>query len=257
MLARWWQSLRDVSQTTVAALGRELELTRTRVATGKFVMYTVCVMSGYGFALRGLIEWTQGDSGSTLRTLPVILAFSGTLFLMMVASGYPLRVYGLTTVGWREHIGQALVWSLPVMLLSVIAKWVLIETVPRLAGVPLFDFAAVVRGSGSGDALLAGGVYLLVVPFQEIAARGALQSSLHMFLTGRWKTLQAIVISNVMFASGHLHLSILFAGMAFVSGLFWGALFARQRSLVGVCVSHLLIGSWVFSVLGVEALIYA
>ena len=60
------------------------------------------------------------------------------------------------------------------------------------------------------------------------------------------------MISNALFASAHLHLSLSFAILAFFPGLIWGALFARQQSLLGVCVSHLLCGWFAFLVLGFE-----
>ena len=39
---------------------------------------------------------------------------------------------------------------------------------------------------------------------------------------------------------------------ALALSLVWGALFARQQSLLGVCVSHLLSGWFAFLVLGFE-----
>ncbi len=61
-----------------------------------------------------------------------------------------------------------------------------------------------------------------------------------------------IVVSNALFASAHLHLSVSFAFVAFLLGLLWGALFARQRNIVGVSVSHTLCGWFGFLVLGFE-----
>jgi membrane protease YdiL (CAAX protease family) len=42
---------------------------------------------------------------------------------------------------------------------------------------------------------------------------------------------------------------------AFVPGLFWGWMFAKQRSLVGVTVSHIAVGLWAIFALGVHAII--
>jgi membrane protease YdiL (CAAX protease family) len=41
---------------------------------------------------------------------------------------------------------------------------------------------------------------------------------------------------------------------AFVAGLFWGWLYARQRSLVGVSISHVLLGFWAFEVVDLGVL---
>jgi membrane protease YdiL (CAAX protease family) len=65
-------------------------------------------------------------------------------------------------------------------------------------------------------------------------------------------TARAIVISNALFSSAHLHLSVSFALFAFFPGLLWGALFARQGNIVGVAASHILCGWFAFFVLGFE-----
>jgi hypothetical protein len=49
----------------------------------------------------------------------------------------------------------------------------------------------------------------------------------------------------------HLHLSFAFAAAAFVPGLFWGWLFTRHRNLVGPTLSHVVVGTYVFFVMGV------
>lgn len=67
-----------------------------------------------------------------------------------------------------------------------------------------------------------------------------------------WK---AIVIANLLFASAHAYIGFWFCVFAFLPGLFWGWLFARQRSLVGVTVSHILVGLWAIFALGIHAVI--
>jgi CRP/FNR family cyclic AMP-dependent transcriptional regulator len=144
------------------------------------------------------------------------------------------------------------------MVLATLIKWVLIRSSAEFSGEPLFHFGANVRFDGGNAALVAATVsiaYALIVPLQELTARGALQSSLHMFLVGKHRNWLAILVSNVVFTACHLHLSTGFALMAFFPGLIWGALYARQRSLVGVSVSHILLGIWAFSVLGVNAVL--
>jgi membrane protease YdiL (CAAX protease family) len=55
-----------------------------------------------------------------------------------------------------------------------------------------------------------------------------------------------------MFSVNHLHMSFLFAALAFLPGIFWGILFNRQRHILGVTLSHFAIGAFVFFVLGVR-----
>ena len=57
-------------------------------------------------------------------------------------------------------------------------------------------------------------------------------------------------MASLLFSATHLHLSPLLALVVFPFGLYWGRLFRRQRSLLGPCVSHALIGSFAFGVVG-------
>jgi membrane protease YdiL (CAAX protease family) len=61
-------------------------------------------------------------------------------------------------------------------------------------------------------------------------------------------------MANALFAATHTHISPWFSLMAFVTGLMWGWLYARQRSLLGVFVSHTLVGIWAVKVLGLGLL---
>jgi membrane protease YdiL (CAAX protease family) len=60
------------------------------------------------------------------------------------------------------------------------------------------------------------------------------------------------VLSSALCASAHVHLSLSFALVAFLAGLLWGGLFARQRQLVGASLCHLLMGWFAFLVVGFE-----
>ena len=57
-----------------------------------------------------------------------------------------------------------------------------------------------------------------------------------------------------MFCATHLHMSSTFALLVVVPSVFWGILFARQGSLIGVSISHVLIGLWTLFVLGLPGL---
>ncbi len=97
-------------------------------------------------------------------------------------------------------------------------------------------------------------VYSIFSPIQEIATRCALQTTFFLFLPGgeitrKWNS---IILSNLIFSAVHSHMDLTFAIVAFVPGLFWGWLFHKQRSLVGVSVSHIVLGVWVLFIIGVE-----
>jgi membrane protease YdiL (CAAX protease family) len=95
-------------------------------------------------------------------------------------------------------------------------------------------------------------LYAAATPLQEFIVRAWLQTSLERCLVGPAVIIQSIVISNALFAVAHIHLSMSFAILVFFPGLLWGALFSRQRNIVGVSASHILCGCFVFLLLGFE-----
>jgi membrane protease YdiL (CAAX protease family) len=127
-----------------------------------------------------------------------------------------------------------------------------------MEGRPLFDPTALFAGRPFEWRFFAFAMMLYGVhaPLQEFVRTG-LQGSIQHFLRvppgqADWK---AIVTTNLLFASAHGFLGFWFAAAAFVPGLFWGWLLARQGSLVGPAVSHIAVGWWAFFALGIHAVI--
>jgi membrane protease YdiL (CAAX protease family) len=87
-------------------------------------------------------------------------------------------------------------------------------------------------------------LYLALTPIQEFVARYCLQAPLQAFLPGTvlQRRLLSILISNLLFAGAHMHISGAFALVAFIPGIFWGWIFARTNSLFAAATSHFLIG---------------
>jgi hypothetical protein len=95
---------------------------------------------------------------------------------------------------------------------------------------------------GKGGIVLTCLAYSVFAPVQEFIARGCFQSSFQNFLMGKHRILLSIVISNLMFSMTHLHISTRFALLAFAPGLFWGWQYARHKNLIGISISHVIIG---------------
>ena len=171
-------------------------------------------------------------------------------------SRYPARFFGLTT----EHAGrdtlEAVVFTLPLLAGAVLLKLALLVWVPAMHGQPLFQmFADVPAGQPDNRFnLWLAAAYVFFAPFQELIYRGGVQGPLAHFLTGRWRTWLAILGANIIFSAAHLYVSPGLAVTAFAAGLFWGWLYARQGRLIGVSVSHVLLGFWAFEVVGLGVL---
>jgi CRP-like cAMP-binding protein len=249
--------LRDVSEVTVVALENELDLARTRVAMGNFLVYLIFIMIGYAFVMRLVTDMARAAADSTLVTIPVVFGFAVPLFIMVRQSGQPMATYGLTWRGAGRAAVDAVVWTTPVLALCVGFKAVLVGTVPHLARTPIFSFGGFLDPAATSHAawftLGMSLVYVgVVVPVQEFIARGALQGPLQRFLVGPHATVLAIVIANGLFTASHLYLSTTFALIAMVPGFLWGWLYARNQTLVAPIVSHALVGWWGLFVLGLD-----
>jgi membrane protease YdiL (CAAX protease family) len=105
------------------------------------------------------------------------------------------------------------------------------------------------------DYLVQLAIYVVLIPVQEFIARGVFQGSLQEFLTGRNRTLKAILISNLLFSTFHLFVSPYFALASFLPGMFWGWHYSRQRSLIAVSASHVLIGVWALHLVGTPGIV--
>jgi|MudIll2142460700_1097286.scaffolds.fasta_scaffold65659_3 hypothetical protein len=246
------EDVRRTSERVVEALQRELEATRARLALGSFVGYVMLIMCAYGFVLRQSLVFAGRTGVTTLVTTGILAVYAATLLVMIRRSGYPRETYGLTLRNWPRDVAVALTWTAGFAVVLTGLKWLAVGLSPALAREPFLRLAFVREDLGFilPDALL----YGAFAPVQELVARGAMQGSLMKLLSGRFVTTRAILISTLAFTATHLHLSIGFALVSAVPSIFWGVLFARRRSLLGVSVSHVLLGWFAVYVLGVPGI---
>jgi CRP-like cAMP-binding protein len=254
------ERLRRTSVTGAEAIQRELAESRARVYAGRFFLFVFCTIAGIQFAFSALGLVPPG------RRPPVfVVSFVGiaataiAVWLSLRRSPFPRESYGLTLRGGGACARQALAWTAPALLLLLLLKWAGIHWVPALAGRPLLDPWAVFAGGAVHWPLYAVSALLYGVhaPLQEFVGRAVFQGSLQQFLRvppGRvdWKV---VWMSTLLFASSHVILGFWFAAATIPPGLFWGWMFARQRSVVGVSVSHIAMGWWAFFAVGGQAVI--
>jgi membrane protease YdiL (CAAX protease family) len=142
----------------------------------------------------------------------------------------------------------------------VIIKWLIIFFVPAFHDFKLFDSGAFFNTEQMftyQKYFLFMFFYVLLCPVQEFLVRGFIQTSMQALMDGHsgWGLVKVILLSNLVFASMHAHISFFFEISAFIPGLFWGWLYARQKTLVGVSVSHILIGVWAVFIVGFQNMI--
>jgi CRP-like cAMP-binding protein len=255
--------LRQLGGTAAAAMKNELDQTRARVTAGTFAMSMLGLMAIYsiGTAILTRLDPSVRPSLNTTVAVGIVLLCLPILW-MIRKSPYPLRSYGLTLARWPRVSVEALVYSLPILVVATLLKLLAIKTMPALRDTPLIDIRGVYAfGRHEFDLwlyIVLVVIYIVTTPAQEFFARSGLQASLDMLVPSDAKTnWTAIVGANLFFSSAHAYLSLEFAIATFIPGIFWGWLFQKQRSIVGVSVSHAVIGLWIFFVLNFRTVLNA
>ena len=250
------ERLRTSSAAAAAAADRALAEERMRAVMGRFTLLLMLAYTIYTWVLGTAISVKQTFGHSEFVTVPAIVVCCLILFAFVRVSRYPARFFGLGTEGAGRHAAEALLFTLPWLAAVLLLKAALVRWVPAMHGAPLIQmFAAPPPGlPASGFNPWLALAYVVFAPFQELIYRGGIQGPLAHFLTGRWRTPLAIVGANIIFSAAHLYVSTGLAVMAFVAGVFWGWLYARQGSLVGVSLSHVLLGFWAFEVVDLGVL---
>ncbi|MBA3661140.1 MAG: cyclic nucleotide-binding domain-containing protein [Gammaproteobacteria bacterium] len=248
--------LRSTNATAVVALKNELLKAKAHNAMSDLIINTLILLSVYIFSLQLFLFLRSEIVSTTFITIPLMIFLVTPLIYMVRNSGYPLSVYGLTFNNWRRSVYEAIIFTTPVLLLILLCKALLIRYTPSFAGQNLisFSFDLTPVAANAHVSYWVGGLlvflYLIFVPVQEFLTRGVLQSSFQILLTGRHRTIWAIVLSNLLFSAMHSHVSFAFEFVVMIPGLFWGWMYARHGTLIGVTLSHLIIGAWVLFVVG-------
>jgi CRP-like cAMP-binding protein len=235
--------IRHSTSSAVRHLEQSLLEAQKRVEMGRFMSRVLIGTCLYMFALVLMQPLKALVPDSTVFSAIILVGFAFGLFLNIRTSMFPISAYGFKLSGWRPALREALLFSLPFLVLIVALKWMLLQTSPALVGHSLFDFYRP-AGLGIGGTLAVVAAYALFVPVQEMVARSGIQSSMMMFLRPKHRVPMSIFMSALLFSSTHLHTSFQFAALVFPMGLFWGWLYSRHPTLVGVVCSHLLIGIW-------------
>lgn len=245
--------LRYTNEVTVKAL-------QSRYVMSIFFIRVLILLSLYALFLNLIEKSKLYFSSTTLLSLALIVIFTLVTFSVVKKSGKPYSFYGITREHAAKNFFEGILFTIPVLIAIVLLKWLVITYIPSLNHFPLFDHTASFRNGTVFNwhtYFLFMFLYIIFCPVQEFIVRGCIQSSLQNLMDGtqnsvKWK---AIIISNLLFASVHSHTSLGFALSTFIPGIFWGWLYARQNSLIGVSVSHCLVGVWAAFIVGFQNII--
>lgn len=229
------QQLVENLQENNALLKQEMKMRREFSYIFVILITFVCI---YTFGTSYMQSASSGISSTIQPYISRILEIATLLlsFGIVRRIRLPLASFGVTLTGWKKSLKESLLISLLIMAV--------------MTGVKIYLQS---RGTGSfGDSLITFEyvdwtyyAYILVAPLQELIGRGILQTSIQRVMSGRYDWLWSIILSALLFGVFHLFMSTTMAIVAMLSGLVWGAMFARHKTLLGCSLSHMLIGIWV------------
>jgi CRP-like cAMP-binding protein len=216
------------------------ELNRIRTQLASIFTMAVLFITFYTFVLgffsSGFIsrhEFAEGIKDYVSRAIEV-----GTLAIvtrMIINSRLSLEDFGITIKGWRRSVLESVAVSA-----VVIALLCLFKTVANSYHLGIFKETELVCFDYFGLSYIA---YLVVAPLQEFIARGTVQSTLERLFVGRSSGFRAILVTSFLFGSLHVYSSINLAILALLTSWLWGWMYNRQQNLIGVSLSHFLIGN--------------
>lgn len=258
-VARWasiYDKLMDGLLVTMSARLRtmsdqQFQGARAQAALGDLLVNVVSLLAGYTVLLAALDRVSEYlPSTSSAVSLPLLGLFGWASWRFIRGTGLPLADFGL---GFRNafwSLLEAAFWSLPFLAAVTAVKALVLQTNERWRALPLFEHTDVLARLSEPTVRNLLILYTVSSLVQELIVRAALQSTLEMFLWGKRRALRAILVAALCFSVNHMHLSFLFACLAFLPGVFWGWLFYRRRNIIGPTLSHLIVGGYVFFVLG-------
>ncbi len=256
--------MRQTNQVTVESLKSELELSKARVAMGKFMVNLLFALAVYMYAFKIIEKLAKNNISTSAISIPIIIFFAGAILIMMKSSGYSMTFYGLTLQHWKQSIKDAIIVTMILVPATAFIKWLAISIVPQFHNLTVIHLTS---NAGSLQSLNAQGqnnlpilitligAYLIFTPIQELICRGALQSSLQEFLSGPSRVWWAIIMSNILFSVTHLHISVGLALSVLLPGLLWGWMYSRHKTLIGVSLSHLIVGGMAFFVFDIKSIL--
>lgn len=241
--------LKHTNDITVGALENSLQQAKDKIYMGN-AMVSFFIMSGlYTIFLEVFSHSTQYFLYSFLALALIVLT------TLMIKSGYSMQFYGITTKNWKKATLESLVYSFLIIIMITLIKYFSIQIVPQLSHEPLIKFHQEFVQLQEEGRLLWFFLYIIVsTPIQELIFRGCLQGTIQHFLISPYKGLIANFTASVIFCMAHLFISPTFAFFALIVSLIWGAMYIQQKTLIGVTLSHILVGIWAVHVLGIEHL---
>ncbi len=241
--------LKHLNYTTVRYLQLQIE-------TGRFLVMITFMQITFVFSLSGIAYIAKSVTSTTYLSVPLLFVFFFFSLYYIKRTNMPLSTYGLTSKnGWRYSF-ESVAISIPICIIIFFVKVFLIKFTNIFPSKEIFNSSLFQSHDSLYQITIICLLYAIGVPLQEFLNRGGLQGALQNFLTGKHKDLIAIMISTLQFSAMHLPISQKLAIGVLPLGIFWGWMFLKQRSLLGVTISHIIIGIFALNILDLKKLFF-
>ena len=257
----------NLARTLVSRLAQSTEMLKTKheaelramrvlASASSFITRILIALSCYMLALPVIAYVTPLLPTNSLISFLIIIVFFWIVLDYTTSQGDTVREFiHLKLDRWPRQIGRGFLWALLPMGLFLGVKIVIIALHPGQYA--LWDTqSAFSRESPPEFVLWLLFAFLYVaLSFAQEFIRCAVHGTLDLLnrRDTRPRPWLSIFVSDIVFASLHLHLSPLFAAQAALAGLFFGLMFWKERSYLAVAVAHSLVGVWAVFIVGVPA----
>jgi CRP/FNR family transcriptional regulator, cyclic AMP receptor protein len=240
--------VRSTDSLAIEKMKTNQEELKVRVSFGKFFAALVLMITIHFVIGRLALQYIQELGTTTFLTAGLLVGYGIFVFFLMRRMHYSWAEYGFTLANWRPCLTDALIQSAIFVALVTLLKWGLLET--EVFHGPLFQLPFFHRDT-LPLAILIVVTYACFCFIQEMIFRGAIQNSLIHFLTGPFVRTRVVLTTTLIVFAAHLHLkSLVLPLLVIVPNIFWCLLYYKYRSLLGVTVSHMIIGVWVLFIMG-------
>lgn len=247
------QNIRNLNTKAVVKLKDQLKYSQKQVVLGQYIFRLMTLTCLYILAMSTFNSIVPLSAGTVYLSIPLILLFSFGFYQLLTHSGFSPKAFGVTLNGWeyalKDGVLISIVFMMPMILLM---KLVAMSVIPSMAEAPVFFYKGLLKVLSTKEQTLLLVSFVLYVPAIEFIARGVCQTSFMTFLSHKNRKWQAILLAALFFSLSHSHISILLATATFVLSLFWGWLYTRHATLIGVIASHWLLTYFAIFVVGFD-----
>lgn len=219
--------LRVIDIRYAKAVQDNVESTRRHMMFGDLVVNLIILLSISATFNKIVVEnFRQIDVRSELYSWGYLIALVSETLLFLRYKKYSLASLGVFFKANKKSALQALIYIIPGYILIFLVSYSTEQSFVRE-----FSFTT----------LLLMILYFFSVSLQEFMGRGLLQNSLSNFYgnKNKWTT---IIISSLCFALFHAHLGSIAMIMTYISGIYFGMVYIKNRNLFCVILVHFAFG---------------